>query len=76
MDNSNLGLWIGLTYFVIACLAWIPFDYWLHKRHHPYITTCVRRLMEGGSWYAVLAVGCLGFVFALFVYHFFYERAL
>lgn len=76
VDNSNLGLWIGLIYFLVVCLAWVPFDLWLHRHGHPYITTCVRRLMESGTWYAILAVMFLGAVFALFVFHFFYERTL
>lgn len=75
-DNSNLGLWIGLGYFLLACLAWIPLDLWLHRHHHPYITTCIRKLLESGSWYAILAVCFLGMVFALFLYHFFYERSI
>lgn len=76
VSNSNLGLWIGITYLVIACLAWIPLDWWLHRTGRPYITSCVRRLLESGSWGAVVGVCFLGAILALFLYHMFYERAL
>lgn len=75
-NNSNLGLWLGIAYLVAFLVCWIPIDLWLHRTGRPYITTCVRRLLESGSWYAIIAVCFLGAIAALAAYHFFYERTL
>lgn len=75
-NNSNLGFWLGLAYVLLFLVCWVPIDLWLHATGRPYITTCVRRLLESGTWAAILVVMFLGAVSALALYHFFYERTI
>jgi len=75
-DESNIGVVLGLICVALALLPWIPFDIWLKRHGHEYITVEVREQLAGGGWGGLLFCGTVGFILAVAAYHFLYQRAL
>jgi hypothetical protein len=74
-DESHIGIWLGLICVALALLPWIPFDLWLRRHHHEYITTEFREaLQDVGNW-GLLVCGIVGAILGIALYHFFYQRA-
>jgi hypothetical protein len=73
-DESNIGIIFGLICVALALLPWIPFDIWLKRHGHEFITTEVREgLQNAGAWGLVFCF-FVGGILAVALYHFFYQR--
>jgi len=73
-DESNIGIWLGLICVALALLPWIPFDMWLHRHGHEYITTEFREaLQDRGNWGLLICFLVFG-ILGVAAYHFFYQR--
>ena len=75
-DESHIGIWLGLTCVALALLPWIPFDLWLKRHHHEYITTEFREaLQSSGPWGLIIAF-FVGGILMVAAYHFAYQRSI
>lgn len=75
-DESHIGIWLGLTCVALALLPWIPFDWWLKKNGHEYITTEFREaLQDKGAWGLIVSFFVCG-ILGVGAYHFYYQKTL
>jgi hypothetical protein len=72
-DESNIGVWFGLICVALALLPWIPFDMWLKRHGHEYITTEFKEGLQNGVQGLVICA-MLGAILGIAAYHFFYQR--
>lgn len=73
-DESNIGIWFGLICVALALLPWIPFDLWLKRHHHEFITTEVRESLQSAGAWGLVFCGVVGCILGVALYHFFYQR--
>ena len=67
-DESNLGLWLWLVFFLTVNALWIGMDLFLRWRHHEYLTTEFKEGLNSTYWGPFLCFMVAGTV-AAFVSH-------